>query len=159
MVEQIQQQLLDHLSDNGFPFATVQLDSIVLMNGGEERENNSRQISGVLVVNKGLAYKVDSLVLKGSASISENFLHRYLDLPRGSNYDRSRFENISLRLRELPFLQESQPWQLRFGGNGAIVVPGTGIEPVCPDERAADFKSAASACFAIRAGGVDRAGL
>ncbi|WP_253271481.1 BamA/TamA family outer membrane protein [Flavihumibacter sp. ZG627] len=132
LVEQIQQQLLDHLSDNGFPFATVQLDSIVLMNGAEGGPvsenlirkgsgNSNHQISGVLVVNKGLAYKVDSLVVKGSATISENFLQRYLDLPRGSNYNRNRFENISLRLRELPFLQESQPWQLRFGGNGAIL--------------------------------------
>ena len=32
------------------------------------------------------------------------------------------------------------------------LVPGAGFEPACPDERAADFKSAASACFAIRAG-------
>lgn len=32
-----------------------------------------------------------------------------------------------------------------------LMVPGTGIEPVRPCERAADFKSAASACSAIRA--------
>ena len=31
------------------------------------------------------------------------------------------------------------------------VVPGAGFEPACPVSRAADFKSAASACFAIRA--------
>lgn len=43
--------------------------------------------------------------------------------------------------------------RLEARGRSGRLVPGTGIEPVRPDERAADFKSAASACSAIRAPG------
>ena len=112
-VEALQRQLLDHYSNNGFPFAVVRIDSLVL--------DANRLLTGVLVVEKGLPYKMDSLSVKGGARISEKFLHRYLDLPRGSTYDRRAFESVSLRLRELPFLVESKPWQLRFGGDGAVL--------------------------------------
>nr|WP_214460014.1 ShlB/FhaC/HecB family hemolysin secretion/activation protein [Flavihumibacter fluvii] len=109
-VEKLQSDVLVYLSDHGYPFAAVQLDSIVL---------EGQLISGVLVVKKGIPYKMDSIRVVGSAHISETFLHRYLDLPQGEAYRLKTFESVSARIRELPYLFESKPWALRFGGNGA----------------------------------------
>ncbi len=108
----LQQKLLAWLADNGFPFATVQLDSTAWEEG---------RLHGVLVIDKGYAYAFDSIHVEGTAKISDRFLRRYLDLPQGSKYRLKTFENISPRLRELPFLQEVKPWDMHFGGNGAIL--------------------------------------
>lgn len=111
-IEKLQTDLLVYLADHGYPFAAIQLDSVIL---------EQQLISGVLQVNKGIPYKMDSINVIGTAHISEPFLHRYLDLPQGSAYRLKTFETVSARLRELPYLQESKPWTLRFGGNGAIL--------------------------------------
>jgi outer membrane protein assembly factor BamA len=111
-IEKLQNNLLLYLADHGYPFAGVQLDSIQLQ---------QQLISGKLVVNKGIAYKLDSIHVVGGARIAESFLHRYLDLPQGSVYRLSGFDGMSARLRELPYLEEVQPWALRFGGNGANI--------------------------------------
>lgn len=111
-VEKVRNDLLQYLADHGYPFASVKLDSISLDSG---------LVSGVLQVRKGIPYKMDSIQVKGSAHITESFLHRYLDLPQGSMYRLKTFESVSARLRELPYLQEVQPWAIRFGGNGAVL--------------------------------------
>lgn len=111
-LESMQKTLLGYLADHGYPFASVQLDSLDLHDG---------QIDGALVVEKGMAYRLDSIRVIGTAHISEQFLYRYLDMPQGSPYRIKSFDNISSRLRELPYLQESKPWAVRFGGNGAVL--------------------------------------
>ena len=113
----IQQQVLNYLYNNGFPFAAVQLDSLELKTANPD----TVFVNGLLNIQKGLPYKLDSIRVQGRASISDNFLHRYLDLPRGMAFRKRAFDDVSIRLRELPFLQEQQPWALRFGGNGAIL--------------------------------------
>ncbi len=116
-LESIQQKVLSYLYNNGYPFASIQLDSLGLQSAGPD----TAYIGGVLTIRKGLSYKLDSIRVLGKASISENFLHRYLDLPKGAPFRKQAFENVSIRLRELPFLQEQKPWAIRFGGNGAIL--------------------------------------
>ncbi|GAO45130.1 hypothetical protein FPE01S_04_03730 [Flavihumibacter petaseus NBRC 106054] len=111
-LQQIQNQLLTWLSDNGYPFAQVQFDSVEWKDG---------KLGGQLVVDRGMYYTVDSIRVEGTARISDRFLHRYLDIPQGSKYSFKAFQNISPRLRELTFLREVKPWDIRFGGNGAIV--------------------------------------
>ncbi|MFT4023914.1 MAG: hypothetical protein QM664_09055, partial [Flavihumibacter sp.] len=90
----IEKQLLNWLSDNGYPFATVSLDSIGWVAG---------QLNGILTVNKGMNYLMDSIHVEGAAKISNRFLYRYLDIPAGSQYSLKQFGNISSRLRELPY--------------------------------------------------------
>lgn len=108
----LEKQLLNWMSDNGYPFATVSLDSVHWSAG---------QLNGILSVNKGMNYLVDSIHVEGGAKISSRFLHRYLDVPKGSPYSLKQFSGISNRLRELPYLTEARPWDMRFGGNGAIL--------------------------------------
>ncbi len=109
----LRQKLLDHLENNGYPFAKLFLDSLQLQNEGA--------IAANLKVEPGPLYKIDSIRLYGSARISNYFMQRYLDLPNGSMYKREKLQNISKKIAELPYVQEQQSWNLTMLGTGSVV--------------------------------------
>jgi outer membrane protein assembly factor BamA len=108
-----QQLMLDYLENNGYPFAKVGLDSIVLRDSGE--------VSAMLKVDKGPLYKIDSIRIYGNAKISNEFLQRYLNIPNGSIYRRDRLQLISKKMLELSYVQEQQPWSLTMLAEGSVV--------------------------------------
>lgn len=109
----LRQKLLDHLENNGYPFAKLYLDSIELRNEGG--------IAANLKLEPGPLYKIDSIRVYGTARISGNFLQHYLDLPNGSIYKREKLLGISKKIAELPYVQEQQPWDITMLGTGSIL--------------------------------------
>ncbi|MGB8192229.1 MAG: ShlB/FhaC/HecB family hemolysin secretion/activation protein [Chitinophagaceae bacterium] len=109
----LRQKLLDHLENNGYPFAKLFLDSLELRNEGT--------IQASLKLDPGPLYKIDSLRIYGTTRISNDFLQRYLDLKNGSIYKKEKLLNISKKIAELPYVQEEQPWSLSMLGTGSIV--------------------------------------
>jgi len=108
-----QQMLLDYLENNGYPFARVFLDSVVLKEDGG--------LSATLNIDKGPLYKIDSIRIYGTAKISNEFMARYLTIPNGSIYRKERLEAISKKILELPYVQELQPWNLTMLGTGSVI--------------------------------------
>jgi outer membrane protein assembly factor BamA len=108
-----QQLMLDYLENNGYPFAKVGLDSVMLRDTGE--------VSAVLKVDKGPLYKIDSIRVFGNAKISNEFLQRYLNIPNGSIYRKERLQIISKKILELPYVQEQQPWSLTMLAEGSVI--------------------------------------
>jgi outer membrane protein assembly factor BamA len=108
-----QQQLLDYLENNGYPFGKISLDSVTLDTHGE--------VSAKLKVEKGPLYHIDSIRLYGSGKISNEFMQRYLNIPNGSIYKKDRLEAISKKILELPYVQEQQPWSLAMLGTGSVI--------------------------------------
>ncbi|WP_165958241.1 POTRA domain-containing protein [Segetibacter sp. 3557_3] len=109
---ELQQKLLSHLENNGYPFARLMLDSISLRPG---------QVSAFVLLDKGIPYRFDSVRIFGSAKISKNFIHRYLAIERGSIYRREKLEKVNQRLLELPYLEQEQPWDLTMLSTGSIL--------------------------------------
>jgi outer membrane protein assembly factor BamA len=105
-------QLLNYLEDNGYPFAKIFLDSVMIEKGA---------INAVLNVEKGPLYKIDSIHISGAAKISVDFLERYLGIPEGSIYRKDVLLKISRRIMELPFVQEERPWSINMMGTGSIL--------------------------------------
>jgi outer membrane protein assembly factor BamA len=105
-LSRISERVLSWYENNGFPFARIWLDSIVLQEGGG--------ISGKMMVDKGALRVLDSVVIYGEVRISKNYLLRYLDMAEGMPYNEAKLRTISTRLRELPFLQEEKPWSVQF---------------------------------------------
>src|SRR5688572_25111033 len=68
-------KMLNYLENNGYPFASVKLDSVGIANGGLE---------GKLVIERGPLYRIDSIRNLGTAKISNNFLQHYLSILNGS---------------------------------------------------------------------------
>ncbi len=110
--EKMSLYLLDYFEENGYPFAKIFLDSVTIA---------SNQINAVLNIEKGFPYRVDSIKMYGPAKISRNFIHHYLNIERGSPYSRGKLEKIDQRLLELPYLQQSQPWDVSMLNTGSIV--------------------------------------
>jgi outer membrane protein assembly factor BamA len=111
-VRTLQERLLDHLEDNGYPFASLRLDSIRFV---------ADSMYAVLKLDKGPLYKIDSIRNFGTASISSPFLQQFLGLKNGSIYRKEKLQQISSRLMELPYLEEKQPWNLSLLGTGSIL--------------------------------------
>jgi len=110
--EALRKKILDHLENNGYPFANVELDSI---------EFKNEDLSAKLKVNKGPLYKIDSIRNFGSANISNNFLQRYLGILNGSIYKKEKLQSISKKINELPYITEQRHWDLTLLGTGSIL--------------------------------------
>lgn len=108
-----QQSLLDYLENNGYPFAKISLDSIVLKGNSE--------VSANLKLDKGPLYHIDSIRVYGTARISNQFLQHYLNITNGCIYRKEKLEAISKKILELPYVQEQQSWNLTMLGTGSVV--------------------------------------
>jgi outer membrane protein assembly factor BamA len=107
-----QQQVLDHLEEKGYPFARVFLDSISI---------EDDKVKGLLSVDPGPLYKIDSIRLYGDARVDNDFLQRYLGISNGSIYDRRKLNSISRKLARLNFLEEERPSDLSLLGTGSVL--------------------------------------
>lgn len=100
------ERILQHCEDNGYPFAKVWLDQVA--------EPTPRKIKAVLRVDRAEMRKIDSLIISGNVDIAPSFVHRYLDIAKGSLYNEKKLRQISNKLRDLPFLGEERSWELLF---------------------------------------------
>jgi outer membrane protein assembly factor BamA len=100
------------MENSGYPFASVIVDSVQI---------SADSMYAVLKLEKGPLYKIDSIRNFGTGSISSNFLQQYLGIKNGSIYRKERMQQISEKIRELPYLQEKQPWNMSLLGTGSIL--------------------------------------
>jgi outer membrane protein assembly factor BamA len=111
-VRVLQEKLLDRLSDSGYPFAKVYLDSIRIE--GDE-------VSALLAIDRGMLYSIDSIRVYGDLHISNDLLQRHLDLPNGSPYSKKRLQAVDKRLSELPYLDVERPSNLTMLNTGSVL--------------------------------------
>ena len=109
----IEEKLLNFAEDTGFPFAQVWLDSINIEN---------EAVSAALMMKKGAQFRFDSIELSGFAKISPHFLENYLDVQKGSLFNRSKVLKMASSLAELPYLTVRKPPTVRFTEGGHAVV-------------------------------------
>jgi outer membrane protein assembly factor BamA len=93
----IQKRILRNCENEGYPFASLYLDSIVF-----EQEKISAQIN----LNKNKAVFIDSVTIRGDAAIAPVFIYNYLGVKPGDLYNESQISKISFRLKELAFVRE-----------------------------------------------------
>jgi outer membrane translocation and assembly module TamA len=109
----LQKNLLRQAGNAGYPFAQIRLDSIQVSSG---------QLDAHLRLDKGPLIYLDTLILRGEATLASGYLERYLGLPRRSVYDQSRMERIRERVQELPFVQLKSDPLVEFKGNRASLL-------------------------------------
>jgi outer membrane protein assembly factor BamA len=91
--------------NNGHPFVTVKIDSLKV---------EGESISGCLNVQKNKFYKIDSVLIVGSARLNKKFLYRYLDVKPGAPYNEEAILAISSKIKQLPFLVEKKSSEARL---------------------------------------------
>jgi outer membrane protein assembly factor BamA len=111
-LEQIYNDVINYYSNNGYPFATVFLDSIFI---------NDNKISARLNINHGVLYHIDSVIVEGNIRLSRFFLERYLQVHEHDIYSEAKLNAINSRLALLTYLQQSQLWQIEMLNTGAVL--------------------------------------
>jgi len=111
-IRDMQEKLLDYGENNGFPFASVWLDSLQI---------EGETIAAQIFMKKGKPVFLDSINVEGEAKISDTYLKNYLGLKEGSLYSKSKVLKVRNRLRELPFLKETRNANITFEEDKATV--------------------------------------
>jgi len=111
-VKLLEQRLLSFYERDGYPFASIYLDSITTEKDG---------LNALLKVNKGPLYHIDSIRVYGNAVISNIFLQRYLTIQNGSIYNIDKLKLVDKLLLQLPYLQEVKSSNLTMLGTGSIL--------------------------------------
>lgn len=104
------EKLLNWADDHGYPFARVWLDQVRIASGGG--------VYGVMQLDKGPVQRIDTVVVHGDVTVSRHYLLRYLDIKQGMPYQEKKLSQLSRRLAELRFLEESAPWEMEFNISG-----------------------------------------
>ena len=104
-VRRLRERIVRYYENNGYPFASVKLDNIII---------EGEKISASLLVEKNREVAIDSVVIKGTAKIAPVYMYNYLGIKPGSLYDESRLEKVNARLRELPFVTVRKPSSVTF---------------------------------------------
>ncbi|MEW6468718.1 MAG: BamA/TamA family outer membrane protein [Bacteroidota bacterium] len=102
------EKILSHYENNGYPFASVRLDSIQV---------KGNEISAALNVRKNQLVRIDSIIIRGKPAVSRVYLYTYFGLKPGDPYNESLIRKIPARVKELPFLNESRPPEVYFTQN------------------------------------------
>ena len=98
-------KVIAYYENNGYPFASIKLDSL---------EIDENKISANLYVDKHQLYKIDSILIKGNATISDQYIKNYIKIKEGDIYNEESIRKISLRIKELPFVIEEKKWKVIF---------------------------------------------
>jgi hypothetical protein len=103
-------RIIRYLEQNGYPFASLLLDSIVI---------DSQTISAIwnLQLNNFTVY--DSIEVIGEANIKKWYLNKYLSLKIGAPYNEQTIKKIDSRINQLPYLSASKNAALYFYGDKA----------------------------------------
>jgi outer membrane translocation and assembly module TamA len=108
----LQQKMLNHYQENGYPFAKIDIDSITI---------NDNQIEGKLITDKGYFHKIDSFMVTGNVKISSIFLQKFLGIPNGSMYKKSLLDAIPRKINQLSFVQQQFPYNFRMMASSSVV--------------------------------------
>lgn len=109
-LNQLFEGLLNYYDANGYPFASLSLDSINIF-----KESISAKIN--VKLNEKFVY--DTLELIGSAKLNKRFLQTYLNIKPKAAYSENAIKNTNNRLAELPYLTVLRSPEVSFTGNTA----------------------------------------
>jgi outer membrane protein assembly factor BamA len=114
------QAVLAYYENNGYPFASVRLDSLQLL-PSEGGPAGRPQLSASLRVDKGTYIRFDSLMVEGDAKLKPNFLRQLLRLERDQPFSEQRVVEAQRILRALPYLRLARPPELVFRNDRAYL--------------------------------------
>lgn len=101
----LQENILHEAENQGFPFATVTLDSLEL---------RGAEVAGRIVLQRGPAVVFDSIQIVGKTKTRVGFLTRYLQIFPNQPYSQQKVQEAARRLRQLPYLQLKAEPEVRF---------------------------------------------
>jgi outer membrane protein assembly factor BamA len=108
-----QKYMLEEAENNGYPFAAIWLDSMLI--------DSSGGVSGVLRVRPGLYFEYNDLKINGTVKLPKSMLARYLGIRKGDPFSRAQVLDIRGQLKSLPYLDQYANPTVNFSGSTATV--------------------------------------
>ncbi|MBX0291691.1 BamA/TamA family outer membrane protein [Hymenobacter sp. HSC-4F20] len=108
----LQENILHEAENQGYPFATIGLDSVVL---------RGADVEGRVVLHRGPAVTFDSLQVVGKTKTRARFLTKYLQIEPNQPFSQQRIREAARRLRQLPYLHLKAEPEVRFARGRARV--------------------------------------
>lgn len=105
--------ILNYYENNGYPFAKVGFDSVVI--------NEKNEIAATLHIDKGIPYKIDSIRVYGNVNINTQFLQHYLKISNGSFYSKEKLEKVNSLINQLGFLSSTKNSNVLMLNTGSIL--------------------------------------
>ena len=102
------EKVLTFYENNGFPFASIKLDSTTF---------NNNQLNSKLLINKGPLIRIDSIFVKGEAENSNKLIYNILQINPNDIYQQQIINQVEVRIKESPFLQAIKPSEYEFVNN------------------------------------------
>ncbi|MFN8284816.1 MAG: hypothetical protein U0U67_16450 [Chitinophagales bacterium] len=99
------ESILKSLENNGYPFAKVTVDSVVL---------NDKKLEFQYKIEKGKLITVDSFKNFGNSKITKGFIQNYVQIKSKKPYNESKVLNIDKQLQKLPYAELTAPTQILF---------------------------------------------
>ena len=113
-IKKLTENILRYCENNGYPFATVSLDSVLI------RDDNSISASLDLQLNQKVS--IDTVIVKGDSKLHPSFLRNYFKIKEGNPYNELRIARIESRLKELPFVNAIRQTEVVFVDDRASII-------------------------------------
>lgn len=130
-VLKLEQSLLEQAENNGYPFATVWLDSVDIAPDGA--------ISAVLQLDKKRLFVFNQFKINGDVKLPPSFLPNYLGYKTGAPYSRARVLRLRDQLRSLLFLEPTANPIVTFSGRPEAETGEANINLFLQKKRASRF--------------------
>jgi outer membrane protein assembly factor BamA len=111
-IAKLQNRILTYSENNGYPFAQIQLDSLMFNNGQVQAKLNYKQ---------GPKIVFDTLRLIGDLNIKSKFLMKYLRLKQGEVFSQAKVANAQNILKQLPYVNIKRDTKIDFRAKKAYV--------------------------------------
>ncbi len=109
-ISRLLRQCLETYENNGYPFCRVYLANLQV-DGGE--------LSAELKIDKNRAYRITKINMPGNPVVSERLISSYIQIRPGDVFSQEKINEISARLKLIPFIDELKPCELLFTPEGA----------------------------------------
>lgn len=106
-------KVISFYENHGYPFASIQLDSVQI---------TDYNLSANLSINKNQLYKIDSVAIKGNATVSDDYIKNYIRINDEDIYNEELIKKINTRIKEIPFVEEQNPSKIIFNEESAYVL-------------------------------------
>tara|TARA_B100000508_G_C11462418_1_gene279863 strand:+ start:950 stop:2701 length:1752 start_codon:yes stop_codon:yes gene_type:complete len=104
-VRKLFKNVITHYENNGYPFASIRLDSVELTNN---------EVSANLYIEKNKKVTIDTIKILGSVKLSRKYILNYIGIKQKDLYNEKQIREIETRMKELPFVTSIRPSEVDF---------------------------------------------
>jgi len=104
-VEELLKEIISYSENNGYPFASVKLDSVRVI---------GTSLNAQLIYHPGPLITFDSVHLSTSVNVKSKFITAYLGIVPGKTFDQRIIDQIPARLEQLNYVESLQPPNITF---------------------------------------------